>query len=450
MAMASRALGSAFYATVLALAACGGGSTGDSGGAATVDASVAPVDASEAEAGDSAPLDAAAPSDASDADAAPFTEAPHASPPQVLTYGGPVLTAPKIVPIFYTNDPLQTQVEQYLAALAASAYWPSVTTEYGVGPLSIAPSIVVTDPIPAMTTDPEIIAWLASYLDGTHAGWPAIETNDIFMVFYQSATTITYETTTSTQTSCVNFGGYHNEGVEGSLDAGGLPFVYAVIPRCAQFDTFTGLDAVTDVTSHEAIEAATDPLDVTAPAYLTADPDHFVWSLGPGGEVGDMCEYEPQSLQRLVGNFLVQRIWSNRAALAGGDPCVPPLAETVYFNAAPDLSELVDVKDEYGYSYRTLGARIPVGQSATVMFRFFSAGPTDEWQVYLTDTSVAFHGPQLLTFTPATLTGNNGDVVPVTVTADATSYMGGAEMMIEAYRPSDQTYINYWFGFVEN
>jgi len=37
------------------------------------------------------------------------------------------------------------------------------------------------------------------------------------------------------------------------------PFVYAVLPRCATFNTLSGLDSLTTALSHELVEAVTDP-----------------------------------------------------------------------------------------------------------------------------------------------------------------------------------------------
>ncbi len=375
--------------------------------------------------------------------------AAHADPPQVQSYGGPVMTAPNVVPIFFANDPEQTQVEQFLTALAASPYWAATTAEYGVGPLTVSPSIVVTDPLPTMTTDDAIQTWLAAYLDGTHAAWPAIAMNNIYMVFYQEATTVTATFGgSSVDTSCVNFGGYHEEGAQGDLDAAGVPFVYAVIPRCTSFAGLTGIDGTTGTMSHEIAEAATDPLVNTNAAFDTTDENHIVWDLSPLPEVGDMCAFEPQSFQRLVGNFMVQRIWSNTAALAGGDPCVPVLT-TPYFNVSPILTDSVTLTLD-GQAYPTLGIQIPVGQTKMVSFQFFSSAPAAAWTAIPEDTSAAFNGPQLLSFSPSQFSGSNGDVVQVAVTAVAAGPVGGAELLVQSYRPGVNTTINYWFGFVQN
>jgi hypothetical protein len=429
------------------------------------------------------PTDGAGSEAASDASKAPYP-APHAPPPQAIDYGGPVLTAPQVVPIFFQDDALQGQIETFLKELATSTYWPGVTTEYGVGPLSIAPSIVVTDAPPTAITDAQIELWLANYLNGTNPSWPPVARNNIYMVFFPESTTITLDTFGM---SCTGFGGYHYEGEvfaeadggtrdggdggvggggdggpDGSLDAaatdaeaggaGGSPFTYAVIPRCAMFGGFTGIDTVTSAISHETVEASTDPLNRTHTAYAGVDTDHTVWEISPGGEVADLCAFEPQSFQRLVGDSLVQRIWSNKEAAAGHDPCVPAVPVTpspVYFNASPDLTATVTLTYDKT-PYTTLGVKIPVGQSATLTLRFFSTEPTDSWTVYLEDTSSAFGGMPLLQFTPDTVKGSNGDVVTVKATAVAAGPYGGAEMVLVSYRPPDETTLEYWFGFVEN
>src|SRR5258708_26735937 len=104
--------------------------------------------------GDNAPL---APAAASGPDAHfGFLEAMHPAVPQVVASGGPVLTAPVVVPIFFAGDDVaQAQLEQFLAQLAADpVYWPATTAEYGVGPLGVRPSIVSTQSPP--TTDAEL------------------------------------------------------------------------------------------------------------------------------------------------------------------------------------------------------------------------------------------------------------------------------------------------------
>jgi hypothetical protein len=212
--------------------------------------------------------------------------------------------------------------------------------------------------------------------------------------------------------------------------------------------SLSGIDVTTSTLSHEILEATTDPFINTSPAYDTVDGDHAVWDFAPLPELGDMCAYEPQSFQRLVGNFMVQRIWSNNAAMAGGDPCVPPLS-VPYYNASPVLTDMVTLSSQ-GQTYPTLGIQVPVGQTKMMTIQFFSSAPAPAWTVVPEDTSYAFGGTQLLSFNPAQFTGKNGDVVQVAVTAVAAGPLGGAEMVLYSYQPNDASYINYWFGFVQN
>src|SRR5262249_39975352 len=120
-----------------------------------------------------------------------------------------------------------------------------------------------------------------------------------------------------------------------------LAVAYAVIPRCGNFGNLTGLDAVTAAESHELIESATDPYPMYDPAYDRLDDDHYYWSSTLGGaETGDMCAQNPTAFTRFSElPYIVQRTWSNQAALAGHDPCVPPIPDTVYFSAVPELNE---------------------------------------------------------------------------------------------------------------
>jgi hypothetical protein len=119
-------------------------------------------------------------------------------------------------------------------------------------------------------------------------------------------------------TSCQSFGGYHSEDDLGSVD-----FPYAVVPFC--YDDQNEQDIAA---SHELIEASSDPFPFTAPAYVFRD-ETVPWTYVPG-EVADLCVgYEVQ-----IDGFLAQRIWSNDAATAGTQPCVPAPAGP-YFNISP-------------------------------------------------------------------------------------------------------------------
>jgi hypothetical protein len=108
--------------------------------------------------------------------------------------------------------------------------------------------------------------------------------------------------------------------------------------------------------------------------------------------------------------------------------------DSVYFNTARDLPDTVDLILS-GKSVPTKGITLALGQSTTLTVRFFSTAATANWEVYAVDESAAYGGSPLLKFTPNVLTGNNGDVATMTVTALATDpATGGAEIYARGIR----------------
>lgn len=365
--------------------------------------------------------------------------APHPAPPRVESYGGPTLSAPHVVPIFYPSDSLQADVEKFLAALPGSSWWSTTTSEYGVGDISIGTPIVLAEAAPTNTTATAIETWLAGKLDGTHPEFPAVSTNNIYVVFYPEQTIISEQ---GLGQSCQSFGGYHSETK--TKDA--KPVVYAVIPRCKDFAQFKGVDAVTTTLSHELVEAATDPLTQTDPAYAIVDTDHAIWNVVPLPEVGDMCTYQPQNYPRLIAGFPVTRIWSNKSAAAGHDPCVP-LASEPYFNSAPVLTDKVTA-NLYGTKIPTKGVQIPTGQSKTIDVQLFSDGPVADWTVQAVDSSYFTGGSKELDFSWDAQKGNNGDVLHVTITRVKNGAYGGSEFVLYSQQGIQKSQL--WFGFVAN
>jgi hypothetical protein len=170
-------------------------------------------------------------------------------------------------------------------------------------------------------------------------------------VFYLPATTTV--TLDGTETTCDGAGGYHS-----STTSGGSTIVYAIIPECANASLGNRLfasetDFLTFASSHEIMEAATDPtISVTQTAssvtmtagwyndYLDDLTDDFAWNAVSDGEVADFCVDQfsfqaPYNDESTAGSNTVERIWSVSAATAGTNPCLPIPSGEVYFNASP-------------------------------------------------------------------------------------------------------------------
>ena len=378
-------------------------------------------------------VDAVVPVDAV-GDAVPFVDAPYPAfayeVPQVENRGGPVLTNALFVPVVFPGETLSQPIAVFMSAVGRSQYWASIGTEYGVGPAtSVAPVSVTAAPGPNIT-DPGVQSFLAQAIasdprfgalgPATDAGISASHpdaappANVVYVLFYPPGTTIT---ATSLGTSCVDFAGYHGSFVLPN----GNGVTYVVIPRCASLNGLSGIDEVTAIASHELIESATNP-DQNDPAFVGTDIDHFAWAFVVGdGEVADMCSVLKDAYahpaEADLSAFTVSRSWSNQAASAGSDPCVPHApGEGAYFNAVPEATEVPFVAD--GQSYQTLGTRIAVGQTKTVEVDLASQGPTGgAWSVSLLDYGAAYGNPKVLdlTLTGAT-SGVNGDRLTLQIT----------------------------------
>ncbi|MDB4955197.1 MAG: hypothetical protein JWO36_2766 [Myxococcales bacterium] len=360
----------------------------------------------------------------------PFMEAAHGNVPRLVSGGGIVLDAPKFKPIFFAGDfPMQTQVEQFGQMLAGSSYWHDTTSEYGVGDITLLPTLVTTAAVPA--TDTDLDAWLIAQLDGTHPTWGSPDQNTIYSVFLPAGAVLH----STLGDSCQAYGAYHDELV----GAHGEHIVFALIPRCG-----SGMNQLVELTSslsHELIEAATDPNVETTYAFGNVDDEHAVWGLTPGAETGDFCEYVDSAFQPLLGTYLVQRTWSNAAASAGHDPCVPQ--NSTYFSAAPLFTEDVMITGFNGQQI-TKGVQVTIGQPKTIDVALFSDAPTGDFLVEADDLASTFNGgrPEL-SFSWDKGFGRNGDTRHLTITRLRTGSFGGSEFVIVA-RTANATSLMWW------
>jgi len=117
---------------------------------------------------------------------------------------------------------------------------------------------------------------------------------------------------------------------------------------------------------------------------------------------------------RLVeGAFTYQRVFSNRAAGTGGDPCVPAIGD-VYYNVNP-------IKDWYP---------VAAGKTIWVSTRGWSTAPTEPWNVStgLQGSIVGFGAGS----PSVAVTVQNDTFIDFTVSAPAEA-QSGAYAVIETY-----------------
>jgi hypothetical protein len=272
-----------------------------------------------------------------------------------------------------------------------------------------------------------------------NAGRPLGSPNDreVYVLYYPATSTITLDT----YKSCVDFAGYHNEYVDTNS---GLKITYAVIARCSG-DT---VDSATRVTSHEVVEAVTDP-DNDIFGYYGLSSDFAIWqTLSEGSEVGDMCQIYGNSTYTpaAIGNS-IQRSWSNASASSGNNPCVPLIANQVYFNAAPVLTDTVTYTDPVlgNAQSTTRGVSIPVGQSKTIELDLYSSAATSgPWTV----SAIEDNSGSDLTFSFDKNTGINGDKIHLTIKVNSKNATYNGEAFWIKSRLNGVSY--YWPVIVTN
>ncbi len=350
--------------------------------------------------------------------AGPFTPAAHDASFVVPNQSGPILTAPDLVTITWSDYPLADEVHAFGNWIVGSDWLAAVGKDYGVG-FGTNVDVRLPSPAPTMLYDSDlqkqIVAWQA---DGTV---PPAGINTIYMVYLNPGMQFS---DVYGQTACVDYGAFHAEG--------GQPFfAYAPIGTCPIGGVWDLLSQTEISAAHEFIEAATDPRPTSAPAYKV--PNAF----NEAAEVADLCDGRNDR----EGSFAYQRIWSNTAAATGGDPCLPPNPKEPYFRVELSQAGIIPVT---------------IGVTTELTFRAWSSAPTGELGVNL-QASGSFVPSLVDPRTKATLdltyglvatipdapVMTNGGLGHLTVTPGATARDGELSTLIIEARSSYDVYTDW-------
>ncbi len=346
-----------------------------------------------------------------------FTVGPHPPLNVVTTQGGITLDHMQLVVVTYADDTRRATAEALGRWIVGSDWLTDVGAEYGIGTGSFLGAVERTDNAPDALTDVDIQTYLATGVqNGSLPVPPGGDTREVLYVVYVPAhTTVTLSAPDgSTQTSCTDFGAYHGEDTVTGVD-----FAYAVVPACTYpyLTDRTHVESQEVAASHEIIEAALDPRDITDPAYLLPTTALTAWN-AIGGELADLCSL-PSELVRDDG-FALQRVWSNAAAMAGNrDPCVPVPVGTGYYYAVAATN---------GDTAHT----VP-GGSVTFNLQAWSTGPVPDWQLAATTTDAV-----MPTFAYGQPSVNNGQTTTFTVTLPS-SAMRGSYVLVYLYSSLSRT-----------
>jgi hypothetical protein len=330
----------------------------------------------------------------------PFAVAEHDPLIEIPNKGGAVMAHPQLVLITYADDPNRDALEAHARWLVASSWMHAVGDEYGVGEGSVVGTVRLTENAPDSIADRAVSSMLAAGIDdGRFPSAPGGVGETLYVVYFPSHTTITQGGGAEpVLRSCMGFGGYHFEAAAPMRGR----FSYAVIPACpvpAAFASLTPLEVEEHATSHEVIEAATNPRPVTAPAWALPSDSRSPW-LAIGPELADLCSLSLHLYRE--GEFVAERSWSNAAARLGDrDPCVPADRAAPYFNAS--ISPATEIT-------------VDAGGTAEFTLRGWSNAPVAPWT--LRSTSSGAFMPSV-TFSAPTM--NNGSTVTMRVTVPETA-----------------------------
>lgn len=316
----------------------------------------ASADASDGSVGTDAPSDGP-PADSTTTDGG----GAHAPLPTVTLHGTGVMTNIKLVSLVASNDTNGATLLSFGDALIASQWWQTVSAPYGAGPFASHTKLTGASLTGNVTVD-QIQTFITSTL--TAQGQPSPDANTLYMLYLPQNVWVVDPTSNQPNTNCQYYEGFHY------YDVNNLSFIWAIAQQCPMGGGIPGLttpvQAATHVASHEILEAATDvhgtdgwnldcgndnPPNCTPWYYVPAAP----------GEIGDLCAWT----QTTEAGFIFTRVWSNAAAAAGGDPCVPAMA-------APFVSAGT------AQSWYTIAA----GQTLQVPVTGWASGSSAAWQIY--------------------------------------------------------------------
>lgn len=353
--------------------------------------------------------------------------ADHPELPQVTNYGGPVLANPEVWTVVWPGDEdLGARVNKFTGWMLSSDFWVNSMGEYGVGAGVAKGVIVLPSAAPSTIDDKDLKNVVKSVV--AMLGEPTNSNSLIQFVVPEAV-----KQTMQGGQGCVDYGGYHSQ--TRSTTGGSVSIAYAVNLQCKE-GSKTLFDLLTEVVTHEVAEAASDPLPFNQPGW-TND------TVLLGGEIGDLCvELTTSFMATFPGDvdagvaastekYVVQRLYSQKAAKAGkSDPCVPA-PSSPYFNVALDPTDAVVKLDTTSGSGDTMVKVEPYAMGDVGAI---------EWTLYGADMVPG------LTVDPSSGSAAPGETIRMTIHATTAAKGQQVPLVVEA-KTSDGV-INEWFGSI--
>jgi hypothetical protein len=356
--------------------------------------------------------------------------------PQTVKGGSlPVIASSTVVPVYFSGDPLQAALDAKLRAWPSSAVFQALG-EYGITSASIGSSIVVSETPAAMLTAQEVQTWVEGKLDGTHPEFGPVDAttlaSKVFVIYYPAATTISYGASlcqgevnaglTLSSGAVANWvavaecgtpppGLSESDSIAGSAEFGVACQIVSPDPQLQVYPS--------NWQSFDTAHAASGLLLTFAPQVVAG------CILARATPAGTGFNAVPVSLDAGVPRDAERfAVWSNKAAAAYHDPCLPNVGGP-YFVSVPVARDPVQVTLQMFATpmvVTSTGVLVPVGSTKTVDMQLLSDGPTSgPWTV-----SADVLDGSGFTFAFDRTTGQNGDVLHLSITAPSTAQQGTA------------------------
>jgi hypothetical protein len=120
-----------------------------------------------------------------------------------------------------------------------------------------------------------------------------------------------------------------------------------------------------------------------------------------------------------------------------------PAPAGVFFAAAPESPDSVQYT-YFGQKLKTRGVLIPTGMTKTIGVHLYSDGPTSPWTVSAT---TGYGSQGALSFAFDKTTGQNGDILQLTITAVKKTTSGTARFNVTSTNAAQVKHT--WYGLVQ-
>jgi hypothetical protein len=219
-------------------------------------------------------------------------------------YGGPVLKNVKVYPVYWnTNVAYRTNLDGFYTGVTNSTYFDMLGQYSGIG-RGTRPSSYIDTKSTGTFTDAQVQAELTRLFNGNLL--PKPDGNTYYPVHFPSGVTVVDSDGTA---SCTAWCAYH-----GTYKYNNVNVNYGIIPDqgggCAGGcgSNSQRVNNLTSVSSHELVEAVTDPAVGLATTYSSP----LAWYDPNYGEIGDICNAQQGSVVGGNGTtYVVQTEFSN-------------------------------------------------------------------------------------------------------------------------------------------